>query len=149
MRGAAFCRIEGVGGGWYRPLKVFSSTIEGLLTGPSERSAMFYPGCPLCQGALAAALAVLIGPAGAAAARRDPLVVGLLFVWTPLAGFQAMGRYYGGLTLVRWLHLNQVFIPWWIHVVFALVLVVRVIRAWRQGRIDSSVAAAKAAAEDK
>jgi hypothetical protein len=108
---------------------------------------MFYPGCPLCQGALAAVLSLAIGPAGAAVARKDPLCVGLFFVWSPLAGFQALGHYKSDWTVVQWLHIDQVFVPAWIHVVFGLVLTARVFVAWRQGLIDKRAAAAKAEAD--
>lgn len=109
---------------------------------------MLYPGCPLCQGALAALLAVVIGPAGAAVAKKDPLCVGLFFVWSPLAGFQALGHYGSEWTIVHSLHLDQLFLPAWIHAVFGLMLAFRVLAAWRQGRIDKHVAAAKAVANE-
>jgi hypothetical protein len=109
---------------------------------------MFYPGCPLCQGALAALLAVIIGPAGAAVARRDPLCVGLSFVWIPLAGLQALGHYRSEWTVVQSLHIDQLFLPAWIHVVCGLMLVFRVVVAWRQGRIDKLSIAAKAIASE-
>ncbi len=109
---------------------------------------MFYPGCPLCQGALAALLAIIIGPAGAAAARKDPLCVGLAFVWMPLAGFQAVGHYRSDWAMIQTLHLDQLFIPAWIHAVCALMLTFRVFAAWRQGRVDRLVATAKAIANE-
>lgn len=107
---------------------------------------MLYPGCPLCQGALAALLAVVIGPAGAAVAKKDPLCVGLFFVWSPLAGFQALGHYGSEWTVVQALHLDQLFLPAWVHAGFGLMLAFRVLSAWRQGRIDKLAAAAKAVA---
>jgi hypothetical protein len=108
---------------------------------------MFYPGCPLCQGALAALLSVIIGPTGAAVARRDPICMGLFLVWSPLAGLQALGHYQREWKIIQLLHLDQLFMPAWLHAVFGLVLFFRVIAAWRQGRIDKSSAAAKAIAE--
>ena len=109
---------------------------------------MFYPGCPLCQGALAALLSVVIGPTGAAVARKDPLCVGLFFVWSPLAGLQALGHYGSNWAVVQFLHLDQLFVPAWIHAAFGLMLLFRVFAAWRQGRIDRSSSAAKAIAEE-
>ena len=99
---------------------------------------MFYPGCPLCQGALAALLSLVIGPAGAAAARRDPLCIGLFFAWFPLCGLQALGHYGNSLGVVVFLQLDQLFIPAWLHAVFGLVLAWRVFCAWREGRACSA-----------
>lgn len=109
---------------------------------------MLFPGCPLCQGAVAALLSVLIGPAGAAVAKKDPLCMGLCFVWSPLAGLQAVGHYRSDWTFVQWLHLDQLFVPAWLHVVFGLMLIARVLSAWRQGKVDARMEAAQAAARE-
>jgi hypothetical protein len=109
---------------------------------------MLYPGCPLCQGAVAALLGLVIGPAGAAVARKDPLCMGIFFVWMPLAGFQALGHYQGNWSFLQFLLIDRLFIPAWLHAGFGLILLFRVFHAWRQGKVDKLAAAAKAIANE-
>ncbi len=109
---------------------------------------MFYPGCPLCVGAVAALLSLVIGPAGAAAARKDPLCLGLFFVWLPLSGLQAVGHLASEQWLVHFLNLDQLFLPAWLHALLGSLFATRVFFAWRQGKVDAISAAAKAAADE-
>jgi hypothetical protein len=109
---------------------------------------MLYPGCPLCQGAVAALIGLIIGPAGASVAKKDPLCMGIFFVWMPLAGLQALGHYSSEWTIVQSLHVDQLFIPAWIHTGFGLMFLLRVFHAWKQGKLDKLAAAAKAIADE-
>lgn len=104
--------------------------------------------CPLCYGAMSALAAIILGPIGLIAARKDPLVVGPVVFLLPLAIMQAAGKYLGELEIVQYLWLGKVFVPWWYYALGGGVIGVRLLRAWRIGRkAKVAKAAAQAATE--
>jgi hypothetical protein len=102
--------------------------------------------CPLCYGAMSALVAMVLGPIGLIAARKDPLVVGPVVFLLPLAAIQAVGKYLGHLEIVQYLWLEKVFVPWWYYVLAGVVITIRVFRAWRIGRTAKAAKAAELAA---
>lgn len=74
--------------------------------------------------------------------------MGIFFVWMPLAGLQALGHYKGDWSFLQSLHIDQLFIPAWIHTGLVLMFLFRVFHAWKQGKLDKLAAAAKAIAEE-
>lgn len=102
--------------------------------------------CPLCYGASAALVALILGPLGYLVARKDPLVIGAVYFVVPLAAMQAAGWYLGGLEVVKYLWLSKVFIPWWFYAATGGVFFVRIIRAYRLGVLAKRAEAAQKAA---
>ena len=104
--------------------------------------------CPLCYGAMSALAAIILGPIGLMAARKDPLVVGPIVFLLPLAIMQAAGKYLGEFEIVQYLWLGKVYIPLWYYVLGGVVIGVRLLRARRIGRkAKIAQATALAAAE--
>jgi hypothetical protein len=104
--------------------------------------------CPLCYGAMSALVAMILGPIGLIAARKDPLVVGPVVFLLPLAAMQAAGKYLGNLEIVQYLWLGNVFVPWWYYALGGAVIAARLFRAWRIGRTLKVANAAALAADE-